>query len=150
MHICNYCPFDITRKNVVFFSFFRLAFYLKWKCIAKIDHILSETTCLFCSCVLFSNIYPKITFTAKNWSDLYNLYSKVFVWNFVWENIFFPFLAEFWIIDVSQQYYENFRKNECAEPVELLNIYLQVTYPTDFCIICINFCYGKNENILLF
>ena len=32
---------------------------------------------LSCVCVLFSKIYPKITFTAKNWSDLCNFYSKV-------------------------------------------------------------------------
>ena len=33
-------------------------------------------------CVLFSNIYPKIEFTAKNWLDLYIAYSIV--------NIFWP------------------------------------------------------------
>ena len=30
----------------------------------------------------------------------------------------------------------------------LLKICLQVTYPTDFCISCIHFYYGKNENNL--
>ena len=34
---------------------------------------------------------------------------------------------------------ENFRKIEQAELVENL----QVTYPTDICIICIHFYYGK-------
>ena len=32
----------------------------------------------------------------------------------------------------------------------LLKIFLQVTYPTDFCIICIHFYYGKNDNIWFF
>ena len=52
-----YCLFNITRKDV-----FRLAFYLKWKYFVLNDHILSETICLFCFCVLFSNMYPKIKF----------------------------------------------------------------------------------------
>ena len=30
-----------------------------------IDHILSETICLFCFCVLFSTIYPKIKLKKK-------------------------------------------------------------------------------------
>ena len=37
--------------------------------LALVDHILSGTMCLFCFCVLCSNIYPKIEFMAKNWSD---------------------------------------------------------------------------------
>ena len=57
----NYCPFDITRKDV-----FCLAFYFKRKYFVLNDHILSETMCLFCFCVLFSNMYPKIKFMAKN------------------------------------------------------------------------------------
>ena len=73
----DYCPFDITRKDV-----FCLAFYFKWKYFVLNDHILSETICLFCFCVLFSNMYPKIKFMAKNWSDLCNFYSKVIFWNF--------------------------------------------------------------------
>ena len=56
----GYCPFDITRKDV-----FCLAFYFKWKYFVLNDHILSETICLFCFCVLFSNMYPKIKFIAK-------------------------------------------------------------------------------------
>ena len=35
-----------------------------------IDNILSETIYRFCSCSLFSNIYRKINFIAKNESDL--------------------------------------------------------------------------------
>ena len=71
--------------------------------------ILSETICLFCFCVLFSNMYPKIKFTAKAWSNQYNFYSKVIFWNFCLRIFFFSFLCWIWIIDVSQQYSENFR-----------------------------------------
>ena len=56
-----YCLFNICRKDV-----FCLAFYFKWKYFVPNDHFLSETICLFCFCVLFSNIYPKIKFTTKN------------------------------------------------------------------------------------
>ena len=65
-----------------FFFFFFFAWRFKWKYFVPIDHILSETIYLFCFCVLFSNIYPKIKFTAKHWSDLCNLYRKVIFWNF--------------------------------------------------------------------
>ena len=34
------------------------------------DHILSETVCRFCFCVLFSNMCPKIKFMARSWSDI--------------------------------------------------------------------------------
>ena len=76
--VLNYCPFDISRKDILC-----LAFYLKWNCSVLIDHILSETICLFCFCVLFSNMYSRINFIAKNWSDLCNFYSKVIFLNFV-------------------------------------------------------------------
>ena len=72
-----YCPFDISWKDI-----FCLVFYFRWKSFVKIDHILSKTICLFCFCVLFSNIYTKIKFTAKSGSDLCNFYSKVIFWNF--------------------------------------------------------------------
>ena len=110
-----YCPFDITRKGV-----FCLAFYFKRKYFVLIDHIISETICLFCFCVLFSNIYPKIKFTAKIWSDQCNFYSKVIFWNFCLRKIYFTFLCRNWIIDVSQQYCENIIKNDQAELVETL------------------------------
>ena len=38
----NYCPFDIISKDV-----FCLAFYFEWKYFVLIDHILSETICLY-------------------------------------------------------------------------------------------------------
>ena len=56
---------------------FCLAFYFKGKYFVLIGHILSETICLFCFCVLFSKIYPKIKFTAKHLSDLCTFYSKM-------------------------------------------------------------------------
>ena len=60
------------RKNFLF-----LAFNSKLKYFVLIDHILSETTCLSCFFVLFSNIYHKIKFTSKNWFDPYNFYRKL-------------------------------------------------------------------------
>ena len=108
--ICNiafsYCPFDISWKDV-----FCSAFYFKWKYFVLVDHILSETICLLCFCVLFSNIYTKIKVTAKSWSDLCYFYSNV---------IFFTFLCWIWLIDILRQYCENFRKIEQVELVENL------------------------------
>ena len=107
--ILTYCPFDITRKDV-----FLLGILFKMKIFC------SETICLFCFCVLFSNIYPKIKFMSKNWSDLCNFYSKVIFWNFCLRKYFFTFLCWIWIIDASQQYCENFKKIEQAELIENL------------------------------
>ena len=89
LYITDYCLFDISWKDV-----FCLAFYFKWKYFVLTDHILSETISLSYFCVLFSNIYTKIKFKAKSWSDLCNFYSKVIFFGiFVYENIFyFPLL----------------------------------------------------------
>ena len=87
----DYCPFDITLKDV-----FCLAFHFKWKYFVLIDHTLSETICLFCFCVLFSNIYPKNKFMAKIVSDLCNFYSKViFCFTFCLRKYFLLLFAEF-------------------------------------------------------
>ena len=40
------------------------------------DNVLSKTICRFCSCDLFSNIYPKNNST-KTGSDQCNFYSKL-------------------------------------------------------------------------
>ena len=53
------------------------------------DHILSKTVCLFCFCVLLSNMYLKIKFFAENWSDLCNFYSQVIFLDFMSKKIFY-------------------------------------------------------------
>ena len=64
-------------------TFFAWRFIFNANIFVLVDHILLETICLLCFCVLFSNIYTKIKVTAKSWSDLCNFYSKVIFWNFV-------------------------------------------------------------------
>ena len=59
-----------------------------------VDHILTETICLLCFCVLFLNIYTKIKVMAKSWSDLCNFYGKVIFWNFCLRKYFLLFFAE--------------------------------------------------------
>ena len=139
---CTYCPFDISWKDV-----FYLAFYLKWKYIVLIDYILSETICLFCFWVLFSNMYPKIKFIAKNWSDLCNFCSNVIFWNFCLSKYFLLFFAKFELL----MFHNNIMKiSEKLNKQNLLKICLQVTYPTNFCIIFIHFYYGEKVKILDF
>ena len=121
----NYCPFDISWKDV-----FCLAFYFKY--FVLVDHILSETICLLCFCVMFSNIYTKINVMAKSWSDLCNFYSKVIFWNFCLRKYFLLFFAEFELL----MFYNNIVKiSEKSNKWNLLKIWLQVTYPIDFCMI---------------
>ena len=130
-----YCPFNIIRKDV-----FRLAFNFKWKYFVLIYPILSETICLFCFCILVSNIYPKIKFTAKNWPDLCNFNSKVIFWNFCLRKYFLLFFAEFELL----MFHNNIVKiSEKLNKWNLLKICHQITYPIDFCIICVHFYYGK-------
>ena len=99
---------------------FCLAFYFKSKYYVLIDHILSETICLFCFCVcsqiftLKLNLRPKICLTYAI------SIVKWFFLEFLFKKIVFTFLCWIWIIDVSQQYCENFRKIEQVEHVENL------------------------------
>ena len=139
----TYCPFDVSRKDI-----FCLAFYFKWKYFVLIDHILSETICLFCFfCVLFSNIYPKIKITAKIWTHLCNFYRKVNFWNYWLRKYFLLFFAEFELL----MFHNNIMKiSEKLNKRNLLKTCLQVTYPTNFCIICIHFYYGKKWQYLIF
>ena len=55
-------------------------------------------------------------FTPKHWSDLCNFYSKV-IFGILSKKIFFFlfFFGLIWIIDISQQHCENFRKIEQVE-----------------------------------
>ena len=51
LYYMAYCALDITLKDA-----FCLVFYLDENILILIDHILLETICLVCQCVLFSNI----------------------------------------------------------------------------------------------
>ena len=115
-----YCPFDIIWKDV-----FQLEFILKWKYFGLTYHILSETIWLFCFCILSSNIYPKIKFTANNRSDLCNFYNKVIVFFlFLSEKIFLFFFAEFELL----KFHNNIvKKSQKLNKWNLLKICLQVT-----------------------
>ena len=110
----DYCPFDITRKDV-----FCLAFYFKWKYFVLSDYILSEpfvfSVFVFCSqiCTLKLNLWTKIGLT-------YAISRVKWFLEFLIKKIVFKFLCRIWIIDISQQYCENFRKIEQAELVENL------------------------------
>ena len=91
---------------------------------------------VFCS----QNIYTKIKVTTKSWSDLCNFYSKVIFWNFCLRKYFLLFLAEFELL----MFYNNIVKiSEKLNKWNLLKIWLQVTYPIDFCMIWLHFYYGK-------
>ena len=116
--------------NISQTDFFCLVFYLKWNYFVLIDHILSKNICLFCFCVLFSKMYPKIKFMAKNWSDLCNFYNKVIFWNSYLRKYFLLFFAEFEFL----VFHNNIVKiPEKLNKQNLLKICLPVTYPTNFC-----------------
>ena len=141
-----YCPFDITCKDI-----FCLAFYFKWKYFVLIDHISSETIrfsfSVFCSQILTQklNLWPKIgpAYAISIVKGFSVIFVQVFFFFF-----FFTFLCWNWIINVSQQYCENFTKKMNKQ--NLLKICLSVTYPTDFCIICIHFYHYENMPIQIY
>ena len=136
------CPFNIPWK-----ANFCLAFYFKWKYFVLVDHILTEAICLLCFCVLFSNIYTKIKVIAKSLSDLCNFYSKEIFRNFCLRKHFLLFFAEFELV----MFYNNIVKiSEKLNKWNMLKIWLQVTYPANFCIIWLHFYYGKKWKYLIF
>ena len=161
-----YCPFDITRKDVFFFFFFScLAFDFKWKYFVLTDHILSKTICLFCFCVFFSNSYPKIKFTAKNWSDLCNFYSKVIFWIFcLWRYFHFSLLdLNYWCFTTKMWKFQNpppppppqkkkkqKKKKKKTNEQNLLKIFLQDTNYRLLNNLHSFFIMGKSENIRVF
>ena len=148
--VCRLKPYKtwlLFFRHLLERRFFCLAFYFRWKSFVLIDHILSETVCLSCFCVLFSNIYTKIKFTAKSSSNLCNFYSKVIVWNFCLRKYFLLFFAESELL----MFHNNVVNiSEKFNKWNLLKILLQITYPTDFCMLWLHFYYGKKWKYLIF
>ena len=139
----RYCSFDISRKDVFAWRFILNENILFWLTISYQKPFVF----FFGFCVMFSNMYPKIEFIAKNWSDLCNFYSKVIFWNFCLSKYFLLFFAEFELL----MFPNNIVKiSETLNKQNLLKICLQVTYPTNFCIIFIHFYYGKKWKYLIF
>ena len=77
-------PFDITRKDVFAFRFILNDNILFWSYISYQKPFVLNVS-VFCSQIC----YPKIKFTAKDWSDLCKFYSKVIVFLLVSKKIFF-------------------------------------------------------------
>ena len=78
-----------------------------------------------------------------------NLWPKIGLtfWNFCLRKYFLLFFAEFKLL----MFHNNTVKiSEKLNMWNLLKICLQVTYPTDFCIIYIHFYYGKKWKYLIF
>ena len=72
---------------------------------------------------------------------------KIFSGIFDLGNIFLFFFAEFELL----MFQNNIMKiSEKLNKRNLLKICLQVTFPTDFCIICIHFYYGRKWQYLIF
>ena len=75
---------------------------------------------------------------------------KWFFWDVLSKKIFFYFSLltfNYWCFTTTLWKFQ--KKNEQAELVEILPP-SYMSYPTDFCIICIPFYYGKSENIWFF
>ena len=77
---------------------------------------------------------------AKYWSDLSNFYRIVICLEFLSKKIFFIFLGK---IELLMFHNNTVKNSEKMNKQNLLKICLQVIYPTDFCIMCIDFYYGK-------
>ena len=101
-------------KNVFFFVFFY--------------HILSGTICRFYFCALFSSIYCKFNFTAKNEPRYF------FIRNYIL----------FLISDAKLLMSHNsiVKLSGVLNKWNFLKTCIQSTYPINFCIICSNFYYG--------
>ena len=122
--------------------------FFAWRLILNESILfLSDTVCRFCFCLLFSNMYSKIKFTAKNWYDRCNFYSKVnFFFNFCLRKYFCFSLLNLNCICFTTILWK-FPK---IHQQNLLKIWLQFTYLSDFCISCIQFYYEKKWKYLIF
>ena len=141
--LCGYyCPFDISWKDV-----FCLAFYFKWKYFVLIDHILSENICLFCFCVLFSNIYTKMNLRPKVGLTYAISVVKWFFGIFVLENMFYFSLLTFndWCsTTILWKFQKIWTRETCWKSGSKLPT-LQISAWFGFI-----FTMGKSENIWLF
>ena len=101
----------------------------------------------FCFCVLFSNIDTKIEVTAKSWFVLCN--SKVIFWSFCLRKYFFFYFSllnlNYWCFTTILWKFQ-----KILNKWNFLKIWLQVTNPTDFCMIWLHFFYGKMWKYLIF
>ena len=149
----NYCPFDITRKDVFCLVFNLNENILSWLIISY------QKPFVFSVSVFCSQIRTQFKFTAKHWSDLYNFYSKVIFFFFFFFFfclrkhflLFFFFLLNlnYWCFTTAMwKFQKNWKRGTCVMPG--LKICLQVTNPTDFCIICIHFYYRKKWKYWIF
>ena len=122
-------------------TFFCSALYSKWKCSILINHILSETICLFCFCALFSNIYCKINFTTQN-----GLTYAISIVNWIFGKklleinflLFFRILNYFCSITILWKLQKFWTSGICWKPASKLST-LSI-----FCLICSHFHYWKN------
>ena len=99
---------------------------------------------VFCSqiFILKLNLWPKIGLTYVI------SIVKRFFWNFCPRRFCLLFFAEF---ELLMFHNKNIVKiSEKLNKRNFLKLCLQVTYPTDFCIIFIHFYYGKNWKYLIF
>ena len=110
--------------------------------------ISNQKPFVFSVSVVCSQIFTvKLNLRPKNWSDPCNFYSKVIFWSFCLRKYFLLFFAEFKLL----MFHNNIVKiSEKMNKRNLLKICLQVTYPTDFCKICIHFYYMKKWKYLIF
>ena len=119
-------------------------FYFKGK------HLFDSINHLFLwnyFCALFSNIYPKINFMVKNWSDPCIFYSEQIFWEKKQQKTtikyFFIYPTNFLTIDISQYYCKNSRHFELVEnlPPIYLPYGLLALFIVSFTML------KKNENI---
>ena len=88
-------------------------------------------------------MYPKTEFSSIGLTYVISIVQYFFL-IFVQENILYFFFAEF----ESLMFHNNIVK--ISEKLNLLKTFPQVTYPTDFCTICIHFYYGEKVKIFDF
>ena len=79
-------------------------------------------------------MYPKIKFTAKNWSGLCNFYSKAIFWKFLRKLFLLLFFAEYELLIFHNKIV---KISEKLNKHNLLKICLQITYPLDLWCVCV-------------
>ena len=134
----TYCPFDISWKDVFAWRFILNENILFWLTISNQKPFVFYVS-VFCSQIFTQKLKLRTKVDLTYAISIVKCFCFVFL-NFCLRKYFLLFFAEFKLL----MFDNNIEKSsEKLNKSNLLEIWLHVTYSTDFCIIWHHFYYGK-------
>ena len=141
-------PFNLLNLYVLSTSFgkifFAWCFILKENSFFLIDHVFSETVCLFYFYALFSNICCKINFYGQKMELMYvtSIVNQIF--GIFYQTYFLLFCTVFKLL----MFHNNIVKiSESLNKLKLLKVCIKTTYPVDVLHIMQPFLYQEKKKV---